>query len=375
MNYVYLDNAATTRPNENALNNALELLKKDGFYNPSALYTPSRAVKTQIEVARTEILKFFPTGYDLVFTSGGTEADNLAIFSFAKKGNIVTSKGEHSAVYNTFQQLRQTGIEVRYANLNSDGSVNQEHLLSLIDEQTNFVSIVNVNNETGAINDINQIAQLIKSKNKNVIFHSDGVQAFLKINQKLSQYVDLYSISAHKIGALKGTGALIYKKNLHLKAQLYGGGQERNFRSGTENTFGIFDFAFAVKENSSVEQNFAHAKHLKESLLNELGELVYQVSTNNSSPFIVSISIPGIKAEIMQRLLADEGYLVGTGSACSAKLGTSRIISNCNLNKHVSEGVLRISFGFTTTVDEVIGCASAIKKCAERLKVIKKWKK
>lgn len=375
MNYVYLDNAATTKPNEVALKNAIELLNNDGFYNPSALYNPSRAVKTQIEKVRLQVLKLFPNGYDLVFTSGGTEADNLAIFSFAKKGNIVTTSGEHSAVYNTFQQLKQTGIEVRFAKLNSDGSVNEEHLLSLIDEKTSFVSVVNVNNETGAINDINSIAMRVKSINKNVIFHSDGVQAFLKINQKLSQNVDLYSISAHKIGALKGTGALIYKKNLHLKAQLFGGGQEHNYRSGTENTFGIFNFGFAICENANIEQNFKNAQVLKDAFLNELQGVVQLVSSTNSSPYIVSISLVGIKAEIMQRLLADEGYLVGTGSACSSKLGTSRIISNCNLDKRVSEGVLRISFGFTTTIDEVIGCANAIKKCAERLKVIKKWKK
>ncbi len=372
MDYIYLDNAATTKPNEVALKKALELLNDGGYYNPSALYNPSRAVKTQIEKVRLQILKLFPTGYDLVFTSGGTEADNFAIFSFAKKGNIVTTSGEHSAIYNTFQQLKQSGIEVRYAKLNYDGSVNQEHLFSLIDDKTTLVSVVNVNNETGAINDINNIAQRVKSINKNLIFHSDGVQAFLKINQKLSQNIDLYSISAHKVGGLKGTGALIYKKNLHLKPLLYGGGQERNYRSGTENTFGIFNFGFALSEIFDIQKNLEHAQQLKDTFLSELENVVYQVSSNNSSPYIVSISVIGIKAEIMQRLLADEGYLVGTGSACSAKLGTSRIISNCNLDKLISEGVLRISFSYSTTLEEVIGCANAIKRCAERLKVIKK---
>ena len=159
---------------------------------------------------------------------------------------------------------------------------------------------------------------------------------------------------------------------MHLKAQLYGGGQERNFRSRTENTLGIFDFAFAVKENGNVLENFEHALQLKNIFLSEVDKYVYQVSSSNASPYIVSISIPGIKAEIMQRLLVDEGYLVGTGSACSSKLGNSRIITNCSLDNRISMGVLRISFAFTTTIDEVIGCANAIKRCAERLKVIKK---
>ncbi len=368
MNYVYLDNAATTKPNENVLQKALEI-SENNFYNPSALYNPARGVKKIIDEYRAVILQQFSSAYELTFTSSGTEADNTAIFSFARRGNVVSTAGEHSAVYSSFMQLKQQGVETRFAKLNEDGSVNEQSLLELIDDKTQFVSIVHVNNETGAINDINKLAKLCKQKNSKLIFHSDGVQAFLKINYQIANEIDLYSISAHKICALKGVGALIYKKGLNVKPLLHGGGQEKNVRSGTENTFGIFAFGEAVKNFNNVIDNYKKVSELKDLLKHELAQIVKFISGDNSSPYILTISLPGIKAEIMQRLLEEKGVLVGTGSACSSKLGTSRIITNCGLDKKVGEGVLRISFSFTTTKEEVYKCAEAIKDCSQRLKV------
>lgn len=369
MDFIYLDNAATTRTDEEILTKSLGFLNTEGYYNPSALYTPARSVKAKIENARTAILTNFSSGYDLTFTSCGTEADNMAILSFGKRGNIVTSAGEHSAVYNTFMQLKQQGVEPRFAKLNKDGSINVDEFEKLIDEKTMFVSVVHVNNETGAINDINKLAKIAKQKNKNVVFHSDGVQAFLKIPYKISTDVDLYSISAHKICALKGVGALIHKKNLRLKPIIFGGGQEKNIRSGTENTLGIFCFGNAVNKFSNVSENYNNALKLKELLCKELSNDVVFISDENASPYIVSFSLPGIKAEIMQRVLESNGVIVGTGSACSAKLGTSRIISNCGLDKKIGEGVLRISFIFNTNENDVIKSAQIIKSCAQKLRM------
>lgn len=372
MNRIYFDNAATTMTHSTVLEKSLELYKNDGYFNPSALYNPARNVKKHIEEVRGKVLSLFNTNYDLIFTSGGTEADNLAISSFAKRGNVVSTSGEHSAVFNTLTSLKQSGVEPRFAKLNRDGSVNVDCLLELVDDKTTFVSVTHVNNETGAINDVNLIARLVKQKNSKVIFHTDGVQSFLKIPYRISNDVDMFSFSAHKICALKGVGGLIYKKSISLKPLFFGGGQEKNIRSGTENTLGIYALGAAIDVFNNVKDNFEHVKVLNMRFKQELNDEVTLISSENASPYIISFSIPGVKAEIMQRVLDDNGLLVGTGSACSSKLGVSRIISNCGLDKRVADGVLRASFIYSSTIDEVVEATQIIKKCAQKLKVVLK---
>jgi cysteine desulfurase len=219
---------------------------------------------------------------------------------------------------------------------------------------------------------VNLIAKLVKQKNSKLIFHTDGVQSFLKIPYKLSNDVDMYSFSAHKICALKGVGGLVYKRSLPIKPLFYGGGQEKNFRSGTENTFGISVLGEVVKYYSNIEENFEHVKNLNRLFKDNLRDDIVVVSSENASPYIISFSIPGVKAEIMQRVLDDNGILVGTGSACSSKLGVSRIITNCGLDRKVADGVLRVSFIYGTTEEEVSTAVDAIKKCAQKLKVVLK---
>ena len=250
---IYLDNAATTKPDLQAFALA-EAYATEKFYNPSALYKEGFALQSELKKARSVLLsKVADEGaFELIFTSCGTESDNQAIFSFARRGNAVTTEGEHSAVLAPFHELKTRNIaEPRYAPLKQDGRVDVEKLLALIDEKTSFVSVMHVNNEIGAINDINAIAKLVKQKNPRVIFHSDGVQAYGKIPFKLAKEVDLYSVSAHKIGGLKGVGALIKRKSLVLPPYLLGGGQETGRRSGTENTFGIMHFAHAAENKFS----------------------------------------------------------------------------------------------------------------------------
>lgn len=373
MEKIYLDNAATTKPDEESLSAAIEFLKSDGFYNPSALYKSAREVKNVVEEARKKLLSFFPAGYDAVFTSCGSEADDMAIFSFARRGNAVTDVGEHAAVFNTFAELKQRGTETRFAPLNKNGQVDAQKLIDLIDEKTAFVSVMQVNNETGAINDVNAISAAVKRKNPNVIFHCDGVQGFLKLPQKISQNVDIYCLSAHKIKALKGLGAIVYKKNLPLKPLIFGGGQEKKLRSGTENTLAIDVFLRAMNKYGNAEKNYENANNLKNAFLNRLAPeiesgVIVPLSDENCSPYIVSISVKGVKAEIMQRVLDDEGVIVGTGSACSSKIGVSRVISACVSDKLIAEGALRISFSFDTSEAEVILAADKISACAKRLK-------
>ncbi len=372
MNKIYLDNAATTAPDFELLNQSLLFLQNDGFYNPSALYKSARSVKLALEGARQILLKQFPTGYDAIFSSCGSESDNTAIFSFARRGNAITTAGEHAAVFNTFNELKNRGVETRIAPLKWNGAVDVERLITLVDEKTTFVSVMHVNNETGAINDINNIAKRVKNKNPNVIFHSDGVQAFLKIPYIISSDVDLYCVSAHKIKALKGVGALLYKKNLCVKPLVFGGGQEKKLRSGTENIFGIDLFARCINRYSNITENNVRAEQLKKTFLKKIDCPFVLISQDDCSPYIISFSIPGIKAEILQRVLDDDGVIVGTGSACSSKIGVSRVISACVTDKRIAEGTIRVSTSFDTNENDLIKAADIISRNAKKLLTVLK---
>ena len=308
--------------------------------------------------------------FETVFTSGGTEADNQAVFSCARRGNAVTDAGEHAAIHASFTELKNRGVEPRFAPVNRDGSVNAEALLSLVDEKTSFVSVMHVNNETGAINDVLELARLVKKKNPRTVFHSDGVQAFGKIPVRLSENVDLYSVSAHKIGALKGTGALVKRKKFPLQPFVFGGGQEGNLRSGTENTFGIACFYYAAEEKfQTLERDGAGLAECRE-LLWELLEkpLFTRISPANGSPYILTVSVPGARGEVLQRALWERGVVVGTGSACNSKKPHSRVLENCGYDSATLDGVLRVSFSPETTKETIEKAASEMNEAARELK-------
>lgn len=351
---IYLDNAATTKCDEEKLALATKYYN-DYYFNPSSLYSGGRKVSGDINSFKNALLgknRF----RKVILTSCGTESDNTAIFGFSKRGNIVTSLGEHSAVYNPFMKMKEKGIEVRFAKLTEGGFVDIDDLLSKIDNNTCFVSIVHVNNETGAINPINQIADRVKQINKNIIFHSDGVQAFGKIDYLLGDNVDLYSVSAHKIGGLKGTGALICKQNLNIPAFILGGGQESGVRSGTENVLGLKLFADVYTERlENMQKNLEHVQSLKQIVIDNIDKTLFKVLSpiENASPYIVSVSALGLRGAVLQNMLDDEGIVVGTGSACSSKKPYSRIISSFTNDPKILNGVVRLSFAPYTTYEEV----------------------
>ena len=370
---IYLDNAATTKPNKSALEFASAF--KEKFFNPSALYSGGIEVASFLKEARSFIAgRVCPPGYECVFTSSGTEADNMAIFSSVKRGNAVTTLAEHSAVFEPMKHLVNAGVDVRFAKTNADGSVDAEHLLSLIDEKTDLVSVVHVNNETGAVNDINAIAEKAKKINPKTVFHSDGVQAFGKLSVRLSGSVDLYSVSAHKIGALKGTGALLKSKKTVLHPLIYGGGQEGGLRSGTENVFGIAAFYSAAEEVfSSIDDNYIKTVELKRNFTSRLdGENIRLISGENASPYIVCITAFGLRGEILQHILEKRGVIVGTGSACSSKKPHSRVLKECGHTPDELDGVLRISFSPYTSEEDAITAANEINFAVKELKRIMK---
>lgn len=372
---IYLDNAATTKPDSECLKVAGQYLT-DKFYNPSALYAEGYNLHREITKTRSNILNLIANDRDfqLIFTSCGTEADNQAVFCGGRRGNVVTTYGEHSAVFSAVNELKQRGIEVRFAALNNDGSVNTDSLLSLIDSYTSLVSVIHVNNETGAVNDVNAIAKAVKTKNARTLFHSDGVQAFGKMPFRLGQDIDLYSISAHKIGALKGTGALIKRKNLVIKPYIYGGGQEDGLRSGTENVFGIKMLELAaVKRYGALTDNFNHVQQIKEKLIQNLNaDLFTVVSPESGSPYILTVVAKGVRGEIILHEVNDKGLIIGTGSACSSndKKRYSRVILSCGIDEVGADGILRLSFSPETTVEEVERAAEILNETVRRRREI-----
>ena len=371
---IYLDNAATTKPNAEAFDRA-SCYAKEKFYNPSSLYKEGFALQGELKKARSVLLSKVAdeTAFELIFTSCGTESNNQAIFSFARRGNAVTTAGEHSAVAVPFAELKNRGIaEPRFAPLLKDGKVDVEKLLSLVDEKTSFVSVMHVNNEIGAINDVNAIARVVKAKNPRVIFHVDGVQAYGKIPYRMAKEIDLYSISAHKIGGLKGVGALIKRKSLVLPAYLIGGGQESGRRSGTENTFGIMQFVFAAeKKFADIREDFSRLQGYRERLWQALDKDVYlRLSPEEGTPYILSVSAVGLRGEVLLHMANDKGLIIGTGSACSsnAKTRYSKVILACGHDEQTADGVLRISFSPETSEEEVDTAVRILNEIGQDLK-------
>ncbi len=370
---IYLDNAATARPDAECFKTAEKYILTD-YYNPSALYAGGYNLHLELKKAGRNILSLVADdeNYSIIFTSCGTEADNQAIFCGGRRGNVVTTGGEHSAVFSSATELSRRGIEVRFAGLNPDGSVNEEELLRLVDEKTSLVSVIHVNNETGAVNDIATISEAVKNKNPRTLFHSDGVQAFGKLNFRLTENIDMYSVSAHKIGGIKGCGALIKRKKLIINPYIYGGGQERNLRSGTENVFGIKFFELAaLKRFKHLKENFAHVSELNELLREKLDKSLFKIiSSDNSSPYILTVAADGVRGETILHEADDRGLIIGTGSACSSneKKRYSRVILSCGISESMADGILRISFSHENTVEEISSAAEILNSIVKKRK-------
>lgn len=351
---IYLDNAATTA----MYPECLDSFKKYGvekFFNPSAVYAPSVEVSRVLKEARREILSALhaPDG-TVVFTASGSEADNLALFGSRKPkgGKIVTTAGEHSAVINSVAELSARGYEVVYAPLHPDGKVNLEELEKLLDESVCLVSVMHVNNETGAVNDLKAVSKLVRRLSPSAIFHSDGVQGFLNVETNLKDMdVDLYSMSAHKIHGPKGVGALYMKKGIRVSPIVFGGGQEYGIRSATENVPGIDAFRVAVEIG---RKNFAagveHKKQILSYLREEIGKMDDVILVSNSdSPHVLTVTFKDVRGEVLMHALESHGIFVGIGSACSSKKGVSRFKDLLGLDKGYDEGIVRISVSENTS--------------------------
>lgn len=355
---IFLDNASTTRLCSEAKS---EIEKShDLFYNPSAVYGKSLEIRKMLDEAKQNICRALGVSYNnnLIITGSATEANNLAIFGSIKKtdSQLVFGAGEHPSVYNCALELKARGFNVVFAPLAKTGEVDLEILSKILEKPTAFVSIMTVSNETGAINNIQKISKLIRRTNPNAIFHSDGVQAFGKIpTNVLNMDVDLFSISAHKIGGPKGIGALYVKNIKKLKPIIFGGGQEFGLRSGTENT--MFTLAFGeIAKSLKIKENFEKTNEIRNYVRNffENKDGVEINSPKDASPYVLSLSFCGVRGETLVHVLEGDDVIVGTGSACSSKKGAlNRTLEEMGKTKEENEGAVRISFSKETTLDEV----------------------
>ena len=363
----YFDNAATT-PVDKSISEIITKYNEELFFNPSANYRKSVEIHNLIGEARETLLRLLKgQNGTLYFTSSGTEADNQAVFCSKKRknSNVVISAVEHPAIYNSANALKNMGYEVRICPVDGVGRVCFDSFRAMIDKNTSFVSIMHVNNETGAINDIAKLVKTAKSINPSVLFHSDGVQAFGKIPVNLAELnVDLYSISGHKIGAPKGIAALYVKNGVAISPLLFGGGQENGVRSSTENVAGIMAFSYcakrAVSELADNKTKYLSFIDILKTSLKDISEIKY-ISDDACAPNIFTFAFEKVRGEVLQHALEVFDILVGTGSACSARRSHDRIPSALGL-KSYSDGIIRVSFGRNNTKEDVISLAEAIKE-------------
>ncbi|MBP3039378.1 cysteine desulfurase [Bacillaceae bacterium Marseille-Q3522] len=378
MKQIYLDHAATTPMHPKVLQVMMEAYR-DTFGNPSSIHSFGRKARKVLDKARQVLAKSIGAAeQEIIFTSGGTEADNYAILSIAKnykdKGqHLITTEIEHHAVLHTFQELEKRGYEVTYLPVNEEGAVQLADVKAALRDDTILVSIMYGNNEVGTIQPIQEIGQLLASHQAK--FHTDAVQAFSSEAIDVKQgNIDLLSVTAHKINGPKGIGFLYAKKDIKLSPLLFGGEQERKRRPGTENVGAIAGFMEAVKIVEEERDLFREKyKNLKKVLLDTLSDekITYYLngSLNNSLPHVVNISFPGANVEAILVNLDLAGIAVSSGSACTAgSVDPSHVLAA--MYGKESERVrnsIRFSFGITNTAEEIVQAGKETAKIIRRL--------
>ena len=358
---IYLDNSATTRPCEAAVEAMTKALTQD-WANPSALYAFGIDAARELRNARSRIALAMGAEPDRVFfTSGGTEADNWAIMGTVKRlgkrgKHIVTTAIEHHAVLNTMKELESQGYEVTYLQPDSEGTIGMDALKAALRPETILVSVMMVNNEVGSVMPISQMAKLTHKICPNALFHTDAVQGFMKVPfVAKSLGADLISVSAHKIHGPKGCGALYISPRLRsFPALLLGGGQENGMRSGTEGTPAIFGFAAACEAlRERVSADIQHEKKLLDSIVDGIGKMDGVVINGcHAAPHVLSLSIPGVPTQNSINILQDAGICVSAGSAC-AKGHRSHTLTAMKLPSEIMDSSFRVSLSRESTEEDV----------------------
>ena len=352
---IYLDNAATTCMFKEAMA-VYEEYACHNFFNPSAGYDLAYNITKKLSEVRNNLIeKLGLNSGNVIFTSGATESNNLAIMGSKRNGKweYVFTEGEHACVYNTAKELERQGNVVHFIKLQNNGQIDYDELEKVLNSKTRLISTIHVSNETGAINDLERISKIKERLAPNALFHVDGVQAFCKIPFSLDDYdVDFYTISAHKFHGPKGVGALYVKNMQNIKNIVFGGGQEFTIRSGTENVPGIMAMNYAFT-NINVNENYEKVKVLNKILCGILCSDENISVLKVDSPYILSVAFKDVNGETLTRALQDEGVYVGTGSACSTKKAGNRILESMGEDKNFIKTHIRISLSAYLTEEEV----------------------
>lgn len=372
MREIYLDNAATTPCDEQVIDVMIPVMK-DYYGNPSALHLKGLEAEKIIKQSKGKLARRLKVEEQtLVFTSGGTESNNLGILGYvyanARSGkHLITTAGEHSSVKNVFKALEAKGYEVTYLPLDKKGVISLEDLEASLRADTILVSVMWVNNEVGSINPIDEIKEIIQKSPSKAALHVDGVQGMGKMPIYPAKWgIDILTASAHKFYGPKGVGLLYLNPKIKWKTSIYGGGQQENRRSGTENVAGILGLSLALEmAYEKMEERKAHIQNLRNHL--ELGlrdlERVEILSSNEGIPHICHIGIKGIRGEVLLHALEAFGIYVSTGSACSSHKNTvSTTLESMEVNPEYLEHSLRISFGYQNTMEEIDTFISILKE-------------
>jgi len=379
MAFAYLDNSATTRPCRAAVEAMTECLES-GWYNPSSVYAPAVEAFRRLRASREHLLApIRAEGCEVIYTSGGTEANNLAILGAVGRMRgrqvLAVSAVEHPSVRAAFDELAGQGHDVRVIGVDAEGRLKWDELEAALADGASLVSCMQVNNETGALLDAGWLRSVVNGR---ALIHVDGVQGYLRVPFDMKN-ADLYTISGHKLHGPKGIGALVVRKGVKLKAQHVGGGQEGALRSGTENTPGIAGLDAAVGELVRMGPGlFDELMAKKLRLVEAVRRCVPDVIVNgpdpgDGAPHIVNLGFPDVRGEVMLHALEGEGICVSTGSACSSKkLKVSGVLTDMGIAPRIAEWAVRFSLSPHTTLEEIDYAAGRIGPLYDQLKRYKR---
>lgn len=377
---IYLDNSATTRPFDEVIDKMSACMREE-YFNPSAVYAPAMLAGRILIETREAIASQLGGRVKVVFTSGGTEADNLALLGTARalrgrKGHFITTKVEHPAILETAAELERLGHSVTYIGVDEEGTVDVDALVDAVREDTALVSVMQVNNEVGAVMPIEEISRRVKEKNPRTLIHVDGVQGFMRVPMHMNRMgVDLYSLSGHKIHGPKGIGALAMSDRARPLCIAFGGGQENGLRSGTENVPGIAGLGQAVRAFARLDDPASDMMELKMRLRDGILQAVPDAKVNGptgGAPHILNVTFP-VKGEVLLHALEGAGILCSTGSACAShKKSASHVLTAMGVPDKEIDGALRFSLCPMNTPEEIDETVAQIRKSVEMLRAFKR---
>ena len=381
---IYLDNAASTKPRKEVIEEMVKIMNYE-YSNPDAIH--EFAHKTLLEIKKKKekmgnLLNL--NGKNIYFTAGGSDGNNIIIQGIIEANNrnkkhIITTRIEHSSVYEIFKNYEKQGYEVDYLDVSEYGEVDLEQLDNLVKESTILVSIIAVNSEIGIIQDLEKISRVIKNKNKKTYFHTDFVQGLGHVKINFDKFeIDAITISSHKINGPKGIGAIYINDKVKIKEIMYGSNKENGIIKRTMPTELIFGFVKALEiAYIKYEEEIRHIYEIKKYFIDKLENNIENIRINSlleiekATPTILNVSFLGVKGEVLTHFLGMYEIYVSTGSACSSKKGNSRIIESLNISNDSIEGAIRFSFSKDNTIDEIDIVIEKLIKCVSQIRLMR----